>query len=195
MKLDRLIDNRSVAIIGNSGCELGKGRGAIIDAHDVVFRFNEFSLDHVLDYGTKTTAWITAFNGNPSQCQIPIGLIYCPLWLIQQDFTRCWPPADYMPRDLFDALYTHTKAPSTGMAFLWWIASLRTLASCSLYGFSFFDPHDPHHYWENVRWPLTHDRARELEMFRDLYNDGVELPLQLQHDARALLSAVQGGEV
>jgi hypothetical protein len=185
-----LIKDRSVAVVGNSGCELHKGRGAEIDAHDVVFRFNEFSLEHADDYGSKLTAWVTAGNGNPTSCTYPVGLVYCPLWHTHASFNREFPPSDWMDREPFDELYKATAAPSTGIAFLWWLATLKPLRECGIYGFSFFDPHVEHHYWEAVRWPLTHDRARELEIFRDLY---AHPELELRCDARALLRAVQGG--
>ncbi len=46
----------SVAVVGNSPCELGLAKGSLIDSHDIVIRFNmagTFS-DHAKDYGSKT---------------------------------------------------------------------------------------------------------------------------------------------
>ena len=48
---------RSIAIVGNSPCELGSGKGPLIDAHDMVARFNRFSVEgeFARDYGRKCT--------------------------------------------------------------------------------------------------------------------------------------------
>lgn len=50
---------KSIAIVGNSPCELNKRKGSDIDAHDVVIRFNNFQINQELelDYGKKTTIW------------------------------------------------------------------------------------------------------------------------------------------
>lgn len=53
----RLADpETTVAIVGNSPCEKGLGKGAEIDAHDIVIRFNlaTVSAQHQPDYGAKT---------------------------------------------------------------------------------------------------------------------------------------------
>lgn len=77
------------------------------------------------------------------------------------------------------------------------MSTLRPLHTCGIYGFTFFDPHTSHHYWEHVHWPLTHDRARELEMFRDLYLDGCDtngaVALKARNDSRFLLEMVHNG--
>lgn len=45
-----------VAVVGNSPCEIGTGKGAEIDAHDLVIRFNQAPLYpvHADDYGRRT---------------------------------------------------------------------------------------------------------------------------------------------
>jgi hypothetical protein len=47
--------SRTLAIVGNSSCEMGRGKGTLIDSHDFVARFNHFSLDEgfASDYGKK----------------------------------------------------------------------------------------------------------------------------------------------
>ena len=46
---------RSIAIVGNSACELNSGKGHLIDAHDLVAQFNRFSVEDEFarDYGRK----------------------------------------------------------------------------------------------------------------------------------------------
>lgn len=53
------IQNKSIAIVGNSPCELNKHKGKQIDANDIVIRFNNFEISERTqdDYGSKTTVW------------------------------------------------------------------------------------------------------------------------------------------
>jgi hypothetical protein len=52
-----LMQGRSVAVVGNGPQGVGRGQGEIIDAHDVVIRFNKYRINHntVRDYGRRTS--------------------------------------------------------------------------------------------------------------------------------------------
>lgn len=52
----------SICVVGNAPSEVGLGRGALIDGHALVVRFNNFSPDpkHWADYGRKTDIWVRA---------------------------------------------------------------------------------------------------------------------------------------
>ncbi|UAA39462.1 glycosyltransferase family 29 protein [Paraneptunicella aestuarii] len=55
------LKDSSIVVVGNSPCELGKGKGKSIDQYDVVMRFNNFNLgieEHRADYGSKTSVWV-----------------------------------------------------------------------------------------------------------------------------------------
>lgn len=55
----KLVKNKSVAVVGNAPCQLGKGTGKEIDSADIVIRFNNFSTDgYKDDYGEKTDVWV-----------------------------------------------------------------------------------------------------------------------------------------
>ena len=57
--IEKLVQGKSVAIVGNGPSEVGKKRGAEIDAHDIVIRFNNYQIDgYEEDYGSKTDIWI-----------------------------------------------------------------------------------------------------------------------------------------
>ncbi len=58
--LKKYLDGKSIAIVGNSPCELNKSKGREIDSHDIVIRFNNFSqsLEFCKDYGVKTNIWV-----------------------------------------------------------------------------------------------------------------------------------------
>ena len=56
--LKSLLEGKSIAVVGNSPCQLGKGLGAEIDNHDVVIRMNNYqTAGFEKDYGSKTTIY------------------------------------------------------------------------------------------------------------------------------------------
>ena len=64
------IQGKSIAIVGSAPNEIGKGKGAEIDAHDIVMRFNSYSTKgYEEDYGSKTQIY----------CRGAISLAECPL--------------------------------------------------------------------------------------------------------------------
>lgn len=58
------IRGKSIAVVGNSPCEIGLGKGKLIDEHDVVIRFNNYELNSNLsaDYGAKEDVWFFSPN-------------------------------------------------------------------------------------------------------------------------------------
>lgn len=58
-KFNEFISGKTVAVVGNSPCELNLNKGAQIDDHDIVIRFNNFSSapEFKKDYGTKCNVW------------------------------------------------------------------------------------------------------------------------------------------
>lgn len=56
---DKLLEGKTVAVVGNGPSERGKGLGREIDAHDVVIRFNNYRTHgYEDDYGRKTDVWM-----------------------------------------------------------------------------------------------------------------------------------------
>jgi len=57
--LHKALAGKRVAVVGNGPHEIGRGKGAEIDAHDLVMRFNEFKCGdpYAADYGSKTDIW------------------------------------------------------------------------------------------------------------------------------------------
>ena len=54
------LKDKSIAVVGNSPCELNKNKGNQIDQHDVVIRFNNFEINEqtIVDYGSKASVWM-----------------------------------------------------------------------------------------------------------------------------------------
>lgn len=129
-------DNRGgVAVVGNAPCEIGKKRGAEIDARGLVIRFNNFSEapEVIPDYGGKTDVWVRAPTylrawrryGRRFQLMMfgrPI------LWRVEHgvealaDIAMIGAAADEMPARLYAELQIALGAPpSAGIAILYWI--------------------------------------------------------------------------
>lgn len=53
-----LVSGKTVAVVGNGPGNLHTGRGAEIDAHDIVIRFNNYPDGFAVDYGSRTDIWV-----------------------------------------------------------------------------------------------------------------------------------------
>lgn len=64
-KFRNYLKEKRIAVVGNSGCELGKNKGQEIDNHDIVIRFNNYPIDEELfnDYVKKTSIWFRNSSG------------------------------------------------------------------------------------------------------------------------------------
>jgi hypothetical protein len=62
--MKKLVTGKSVAIVGNGPQELGRKSGVKIDSHDIVVRFNDFSVDEqfIADYGKKTDIHVFTYD-------------------------------------------------------------------------------------------------------------------------------------
>ena len=59
LELKDYLKNKTIAVVGNSPCELNLSKGSEIDNHDIVIRFNNFIVNNEFkkDYGSKTNIW------------------------------------------------------------------------------------------------------------------------------------------
>jgi len=177
----------SLAIIGNSPCEIGLAKGVHIDAHDIVARFNFFSTDpsFFADYGSRFSWHVRGGKKDPALAQRSLAAdltILC-----QFDFLhhrRDWdhflalsaggaklatlPEGAHLP--LQQELHAE---PSLGLAFCSFIHSLRgKLPRSSCFGFSFVDQigedASSAHYFEPATPSMTHRWDHELAIFERL---------------------------
>jgi hypothetical protein len=55
----KTFEGKTIAVVGNGPSELGKNKGAEIDGHDIVVRFNNYqTTGFEEDYGSKTDVWV-----------------------------------------------------------------------------------------------------------------------------------------
>ncbi len=56
---EKVIEGKTVAVVGNSPSGEGKNKGHEIDSHDIVIRFNNYKTKgYEEDYGSKTDIWV-----------------------------------------------------------------------------------------------------------------------------------------
>ena len=172
----------SIAIVGNSGSELGAGNGAVIDARDLVIRFNNFSLDprFVDDYGAKLDCWANSFNkdicfsGRDDALKIICGYpLDVPRYLERYRATNVaklrafQDRVEFVPVEIFRELESREPNPSSGLSVVYWIHQFRPLRPDDLFGFSCFSADVPHHYFDNDR-RCGHDGSNEARILAEL---------------------------
>lgn len=188
--LERLADRSvSIAVVGNSPIEIGRGQGAAIDRHDLVVRFNNYSADpafHV-DYGGRADIWVRAA-GHTGVWSRP-GSKFSSIVFSGPDRRHHgfapWDILDvvgsggnpvFVPTPVYVDLAAELQyAPSAGLTFLYWLRRLRGAfqdANVSVYGFALIDqpPGGSRHYFERPRSVAhatsSHNWMAEAELFQ-----------------------------
>jgi hypothetical protein len=178
--------SRSLAIVGNSPCEVGVGRGPLIDAHDVVARFNLFSTSDafVSDYGRKCSIHVRHPEGeDTNQCSLLSDLIVMnrPDLLYRQRnwenvvaLSRAGAKLAALPTEFHRQLYKKLGGePSGGIIFCALVKAVRgCLPRPSCFGFSFVDQigkgATSAHYFRQARPSFKHRWTREKNLFEEL---------------------------
>lgn len=182
---------KSIAVVGGSGCELGKNKGQEIDNHDIIIRFGNYPTDkkYFSDYGEKTTLWVRT--SSPSVLHKPdISMYEKVFW--KEDFERIINGTEHLkilneymekyPQKLFiaDSKYYKTLdekyniyRPTAGCMILWYLYNiLGSLENVDVYGFAFLSGNskDTKHYFDNVcKISQNHDIEYEIKLLRKIY--------------------------
>jgi hypothetical protein len=175
---------RSIAIVGNSACELGSDKGPLIDSHDVVARFNRFSVEEKFarDYGRKCTIHVTQdVDINEDSVASDWTVINRPDLIYRE---RKWKNVlglrasgvkiSALPTGFHQHLYRSLRGePSAGIVFCSLVKTLRgSLSRESCFGFSFVDQvghsRASAHYFERARPSFKHRWTSEKAMFEEL---------------------------
>lgn len=187
-----LVKNKTVAIVGNAGCELGQGKGEEIDSHDVVIRFNNYKTEGFEnDYGLKTNIWVRGSAGedikyrNPSDFDLVMWEADYNHFMVHFDnLETLYSDLSLYPLKIsnFDEV-THNKLrkisglefPSTGILTVWAVYLAKgNLNNVDVYGFSFINNNysdTDHYYGETSRLAIDHDFENEIKFMHNFYND------------------------
>ena len=150
--------SQTLCVVGNAPSLLGARRGAFIDSHDMVIRFNNFSTGGIqsADTGTKTDVWArtTTLRGNdrregarfahvitsgvPAWWRSPAALSFANEAMLSGLAHDCIDPHSY-----FQVASHLGSKPSSGIALLGWLRVIRgSLAGVSIEGFNLSDQPD-----------------------------------------------------
>lgn len=171
---------KAIAVVGNAPNLIGTGSGRVIDEHDIVIRFNNYSLSnqYVADYGRKESVWVIspgmdtiAFREDMYQFDFVI-FPYAGL-LINEERMRFLYEAlvaglKVFPIDTFSTrLTTDVMVPSVGLYVVDYLArGAKGAYSLDIYGFSGVDAlSDKRHYFEGD--PTVKDKVWPHEWVRE----------------------------
>jgi len=146
----RLVSSReSFCLVGNAPTEIGTGNGSNIDAKDLVIRINDYSLNHVDDYGCKQDVWIRVANKEITQDHLSGSSLVVfaanNFAVKRKDAARYLLPPHLMgkeytviPSHIYRELIARLDGlPSTGLVIAYWIYTIiGKISRDSLFGFS-----------------------------------------------------------
>jgi hypothetical protein len=192
----RLIEGKTVAIVGNGPSGLGKRKGEEIDGHDIVIRFNNYHLDeHEEDYGFKTDIWVRGSGGDDVIDRKDISKYKMIMWEADYEhFSICFNHLKIMARYMeqkavmsnFD-YGTHQRLrdtskimfPTSGLVAVWNVFEIMGgFNNVTLYGFSFLqdkaDGFSSHYFgkrdiYDTIRRSAIHSFDKEAEFMKKIY--------------------------
>lgn len=186
-----LVSGKSVAVVGNGPGNLGTDRGAEIDSHDIVIRFNNHPSGFERDYGSRTDIWVRGAHRDVVD-RVAVDETALVVW--EMDFFRNLlevpDHGDILYRDalLSPDRVTHidtaTKArlrersglllPTSGAQILWMLYESRgSLADVDVYGFSTITGDEERgHYFDALGdMGSRHDAEEEGAFLRSLLSE------------------------
>lgn len=183
-------DLDQICVVGNGPNEKGRARGAFVDSHSLVVRFNEYTVDQAGDYGTRTDVWVVN-KGLLSVPRLKRERLSVPYWICasnnyqykgekaHSEMFEPWISGGHLgviPPEVFQELIQRCDClPSSGLAFLYWmyrtsgtrIDSQRLLGFSHLEGVGFGT-----HYFEreDADDPSRHihDWDAEMDVFKEI---------------------------
>ncbi|MFC1840464.1 glycosyltransferase family 29 protein [Thermodesulfobacteriota bacterium] len=184
-KLLKKYDN-SVAVVGNSPKELGKGKGNVIDQHALVVRFNDYSINppYDVDYGSKANIWVRSIGDWVPQRNIGkyelimvSGLNLAHRygeWRTIKSYALHAKPIELFPKEQqYELIEKLHAVPTAGISFCYMLYKIMgPLNPDSMFGFSFTDHIGenavPSHYYDSRPPSERHNWYAERALFHQL---------------------------
>lgn len=200
--LEEILQNKTVAIVGNSPCEIGQNKGSEIDKNDLVIKFNNFSnsVKYQKDYGSKNDIWMIA--GNITKKNYDNHFKNLKMIIVADDIEHCIFTDDFrhflyeiicntqIPITSLDFEYRRFLRnkynlihPSTGFQMINYICDNRkNIKNFCIYGFSFNDSKVGikknmfnKYYQERTPFYIIHNSYKESEIISELLQENKEL--------------------
>lgn len=199
--LERSINNKSIAVVGNSPCAKELNKGSEIDKNDIVIKFNNFSNSEIYqnDYGIKNDIWMIA--GNIIKKNYDNHFANLKIVIVADDIEHCVFSKDFcnflyeiiennIPITSLNFEYRKTLRckynlihPSTGFQIISYICDNRKIIKdISIYGFSFNDSKEGvkknmfnKYFQERTPFYIIHNYYKESEVISELLNANKEL--------------------
>lgn len=192
-KFKKYLEGKTVALVGGSGCELGKGKGKEIDSHDVVLRFNNYpeDKDYEVDYGKKTNIWVRQ-NANDVINKQDLSKYDYVIWADDMSTIEVRNPEhletmyNYLKNyegkliDIDSEYYkkfrteSNVLRPTSGAMVLFFLKELLgSLDKVDAYGFAFINgnENDDSHYFDNLcKISEIHDFFMETPFLNEFYH-------------------------
>ena len=170
--LEKYIDLSSFCLVGNAPVEINKGKGKEIDQYQSIIRFNDYSLSHSKDYGSKVNIWMRAKGvyTHPNKDNYNHDLIILralgeknlknrEIWEKRKQ-TYIVLPIDYEV-ELSKLL---KSIPSTGLLLLYVLKEHQYVIADNLYGFTF---ESNRRYFKSNQSPNKHNWKNEKIFFEN----------------------------
>jgi len=184
------IKGKSIAVVGSSPCEKGKGNGPLIDSHDIVIRFNNYiTSGFEPDYGQKTDVW--ARNTNDFESTFLRSTNGYNFVILRGDLYRGKMNRDvrllckslmnentpfFIMKDIMLELAkkvnngSPSPLPSVGLSIIYYFYTYGDFKRINCYGFSFTDqltnPANRHYYKADNRTNIYHSWKNEKDFFK-----------------------------
>ncbi len=187
---ENYLKDKTIAIVGNNGSELGKGKGKEIDKHDVVIRFNNFPNGYEDDYGKKTNIWVRhrgtdILNRDLSSIDLILwneDLSHNIFWDNNQvenlyEQVKKYPDKicqleNFVYKGIYDESLVLDN-PTTGALITWYLHKLVTVKQIDVYGFAFLQDDSntdfTHYYDDKCKLKDDHNISCEMDFLRQLY--------------------------
>lgn len=181
-------NGEDVAIVANGPGLTGCGRGAVIDAHRIVIRFNNHTGGRgLVDQGERTDIWIRP----PGVTHVPLGSVrgirnlvltgcnarhrFSNAISVLEPFLEERPPIEFIPFEIYRSLFHRLEAsPSSGLIGLAWLAERAggLVDESHVFGYSPGENSKAISYYYGKRvegaWPSRHNWPAEETLVRAL---------------------------
>lgn len=183
--------DKTIAIVGNAGTELGKNKGAEIDGHDIVIRFNNYPLNNYeIDYGSKTDIWVRGSGAKDVEDRALLNEYKCVMWEADYDHYKVFydhlnimnrillqreEKSSFFSNEVHSELRKLSKSdfPTSGAVAIYatYLAKNKSFKNVDIYGFSFLseDIFTGHFYDDKSKMSEDHNMSAEKTFLKTIY--------------------------